>query len=62
LLRFPTKPLPVGDSFEVSVQYRVTEAIYSQYRDVMGSWAAKAVVYVNGAPIAQRVFEQIQEF
>jgi hypothetical protein len=63
LLRYPARePLQVGDSFERSIQYRVTHDLYYQHREALDGWTAKAVAYVDGAPVVERVLTKIQEF
>jgi hypothetical protein len=62
-LRYETeKPLKAGDPYEVAVQYRVTDDIYRQHHGVLDQWTAKAVAYVDGEPVADRVLTKIQEF
>jgi hypothetical protein len=63
LLRYPARePLQVGDSFEATIQYRVTHELHRQYRESLDRWTAKAVAYVEGAPVTEQLLSKIEEF
>jgi hypothetical protein len=63
LFRLSTKrPLPVGDSYNADIRYRVDEALYDEHHDVIDSWRATARAFVDGELVIQAELAKLQNF